>query len=67
VKNVEAIGAAEGIRAAYVAKVLRVAFLAPDLKDAILNGRHPAGLTLQAIMTRDVPLAWDDQRALYAA
>lgn len=66
-KNVEAIGAAEGIRAAYVAKVLRVAFLAPDLKDAILQGRQPAGLTLQAVMTSDLPLAWDEQRRLYSA
>jgi site-specific DNA recombinase len=66
-KNVEAIGAAEGIRAAYVAKVLRVAFLAPDLKDAILQGRQPDGLTLQAVMTRDLPLAWDEQRRLYSA
>lgn len=66
-KSVEAIGAAEGIRAAYVAKVIRVAFLAPDLKKAILDGRQPAGLTLQSIVTGDVPLSWDEQRVLYAA
>ena len=44
---------------------MRVAFLAPDLKRAILEGSQPPGLTLQAVITRDVPLAWKAQREQY--
>lgn len=48
------------------ARLIRIAFLAPDLKRAILDGVQPEGLTLQAVMTRELPLAWDAQRRLYA-
>lgn len=63
----EIIAAAEGLNRSYAARMLRVAFLAPDLKQAILDGKTPEGLTLQAIMNRGLPLAWDDQRAMFAA
>ena len=43
------------LHAYYASRLLRVAFLAPDLKRAILEGRQPAAMNLQAIMTRDLP------------
>ncbi|WP_309628293.1 hypothetical protein [Brevundimonas sp.] len=43
------------------------AFLAPDLKAAILDGCQPAGLSLEALIRSEMPLDWDDQRVLYAA
>jgi hypothetical protein len=36
------IAAEEGISSSYVTRLVRLAFLAPDLVTAILNGRHPA-------------------------
>ncbi len=63
--SVGSIATAEGLNAYYASRLLRVAFLAPDLKRAILEGRQPAAMNLQAIMTRDLPLAWDAQRALF--
>lgn len=65
--TLEAIAAKEAVTAPYAARLIRTAFLAPDLKQAILDGRQPGGLTLQAIMTDDVPLAWAEQRRRYAA
>ncbi|MBX9634734.1 MAG: hypothetical protein K2X44_07105, partial [Magnetospirillum sp.] len=65
--TVEDIAQTEGLKAAYVARVIRTAFLAPDLKAAILDGRQPAGLTLQGVMTRGVPLDWVEQRATFRA
>ena len=50
----------------YVQRILRLAFLAPDLKLAILEGCQPAGLTLDRFMRRDLPLAWIAQRSLFA-
>jgi site-specific DNA recombinase len=46
---------------AYVRRILRLAFLAPDIVEAIAEGRQPRGLTLQRLLD-PVPLAWPDQR-----
>ena len=46
--------------------VLRMTRLAPDIIRAILDGRQPRHLNLHAMWGRqgEVPLDWDDQRAL---
>lgn len=41
---------------------LRLAFLAPDIQRAILEGRQPQGLTLARLIESDIPLLWSDQR-----
>lgn len=51
----------------YVTRVLRVAFLAPDLKRAILDGAQSDRLTLEDVMRNDLALDWSDQRRRYAA
>ena len=40
--TVEEIAAAEKINASYVGRVLRLTLLAPDIVEAILDGRQPA-------------------------
>lgn len=61
------LAAREGIAAPYLARVLRLAQLAPDLVESILDGRQPRGLTLESL--RDaLPEGWTEQRrALIAA
>jgi hypothetical protein len=46
-----------------VSRILRLAFLAPDIVEAILDGRLPVELTL-ARLTRiaDLPVSWAEQR-----
>jgi site-specific DNA recombinase len=45
----------------YVSRILQCAFLAPDIVEAILDGRQPADFTLEKL--RDgVPLSWAEQR-----
>ena len=44
-------------------QVSRLAFLAPDLQRAILEGRQPPGFKLRAILKAELPLCWEDQRA----
>jgi DNA invertase Pin-like site-specific DNA recombinase len=63
--TIEDLARQEGVTASYVTRVLRVAFLAPDLKRAILDGAQPGGLTLQRVLTQDMPLDWRRQRELY--
>jgi len=49
----------------YLRRLVQLAFLAPDIQRAIIEGRQPPGLTAAEIARRGVPLAWADQRALF--
>lgn len=40
-----------------------MAFLAPDIQAAILEGRQPRGLTLHGLLDQPLPAAWSDQRS----
>ena len=46
---------------AYVCRLLPLTCLAPDIVEAILDGRQPRGLKL-ATLLRGIPLAWEEQR-----
>ena len=46
----------------YHRKLAALAFLAPDIQQAIFEGRQPAGLTLQTLLKVDLPLDWKRQR-----
>ncbi len=58
------IAAAEEINETYVGRVLRLTLLAPDIVEAILGGRQPAGLQLDSLMKR-FPVAWQAQREVF--
>lgn len=53
----------EGIRPNYVQKIIKLVDLAPDITEAILNGRQPHSLTLSQMEA--VPLSWAEQRQQY--
>jgi hypothetical protein len=55
------IAAGEKINESYVGRVLRLTLLAPDLVEAILAGRQPAGLQLDRLM-KPFPVGWQVQR-----
>ncbi len=44
------LAAAEKINSSYVSRVLRLTLLAPDIVEAILDGRQPEGMTMLALM-----------------
>jgi site-specific DNA recombinase len=45
----------------YHRRLLRLAFLAPELQRAIFSGRQPVGMTLAALMDARLPLLWTEQ------
>ena len=51
----------------WVAEVLRLTMLAPDIVQAIMEGRQPRQLNLHAVRGRqaEVPVDWDEQRRLF--
>ena len=60
------IAAAEKINESYVGRVLRLTLLAPDIVEAILGGRQPAGLQLDGLMRR-FPVGWREQSRILRA
>jgi hypothetical protein len=51
------IAAVERINASYVGRVLQLTLLAPDIVEAILDGRQPAEMTL-AVLMRPFAVEW---------
>ena len=54
----------EGISFTYMARLMRLSLLAPEIIDAIMAGRQPADITLANLMD-PFPLSWNEQRALW--
>jgi site-specific DNA recombinase len=53
----------EGISRSYLTRLARLAFLAPDIVCAILEGRQPKSLTAaRLIRITQLPLDWSEQR-----
>ena len=48
----------------YLRRLMRLAFLAPDIQRAILDGRQPRSLNLEALMAMELPLDWSAQRRM---
>ncbi len=45
-------------------RLVRIAWLAPDIVKAILDGRQPASLTVRKLMTLELPAEWAAQRSV---
>src|SRR5205085_6274643 len=59
VRSVAELATVEGISDRYVSSLLPLAFLAPDIVDAIAAGRQPPELTAhRLIRTVELPIAW---------
>jgi hypothetical protein len=56
--SVSDIAEADGIRKSYVSRILRLALLAPDIVERILDGRQTAGL---AQLVKPFPIEWEGQ------
>jgi hypothetical protein len=45
-------------------RVMRLTLLAPDIIEAVLNGKQPRTLTLQNVV-RGFPISWQEQRKVF--
>ena len=52
------------VNESYLCRVLRLTLLAPDIVEAILDGRQPSTLELKDLL-RPFPLEWQAQRKLW--
>jgi hypothetical protein len=60
--SVSDIGEAEGISKSYVSRILRLAPLAPDIIEMILEGRSDQVPMLEQL-ERPLPASWEEQRS----
>jgi hypothetical protein len=51
----------KGVNATYVGRVLRLTLLAPEIVEAILDGRQPTELQLDDLLEA-FPLQWEEQK-----
>jgi hypothetical protein len=63
-KSITELAEQEGITDAYVCRLLPLTCLAPDIVEAILDGRQPKELRL-AEMLGNGPLDWNEQRSAW--
>lgn len=63
--SIEELTDGEGLPMGAISRILPLAWLAPDIAAAILEGRQPADLTLARLRSLpELPLSWVGQRAL---
>lgn len=62
-RSIGELAAAAGVSPSWFTRILRLSFLAPDIVSAILDDRHPIGLSAHRLARlADLPIAWTDQR-----
>jgi hypothetical protein len=61
-KSITDIAEQEGVSVAYVCRLLPLTCLAPDIVEAVIDGREPKGLKLVEMLGNG-PVGWEEQRA----
>lgn len=59
--NAAEIARVEGVNDSYVCRILRLTLLAPDIIEAVIDGRHGPAMTVQTL-TKPFPIEWVEQR-----
>jgi hypothetical protein len=54
----------EGIAPSYMARLMRLSLLSPEIVDSITTGSHPSCITL-ANLTEAFPIRWKEQHKLW--
>ena len=55
----------EGVSPSYFTRLVRLSYLAPDITQAILDGRQPRDLTADKLLAHSrLPLTWHEQRTV---
>jgi len=60
-----ALAKRQGVSPSYFTRLVRLSYLAPDITEAILDGRQPRDLTADKLLAHSrLPLGWRKQRAV---
>ena len=65
-RSLQELAKRDGISRRYIRRLVGLAFLSPELIEAILQGRQPVALTATRLTELDLPLDWTEQQKLLA-
>ena len=65
-RSLQVLAKRDGISRRYIRRLISLAFLSPQLVEAILQGRQPVELTTTRLTEFDLPLDWTEQHKLLA-
>lgn len=63
-KSIVQLAKGEGRCRTRLTQLITLSCLAPDIVTAIVEGRQPPSLTVRALLAAELPLAWQQQRAV---
>ena len=63
--SMDEMAAAEKISPSYISRILRLSYLSPTIVEAILDGRHPARLTMKDLLV-PFPIEWKSQAQYFS-
>jgi site-specific DNA recombinase len=66
-RSLQVLAKRDGISRRYIRRLVGLAFLSPELVEAILQGRQPVELTATRLTELDLPLDWAEQHKLLAS
>ena len=66
-RSLQQLAQRDGISRRYIRRLIDLAFLSPQLVEAILQGRQPVELTAARLTELDLPLGWAEQHRLLAS
>jgi site-specific DNA recombinase len=66
-RSLQELAQRDGISRRYIRRLVDLAFLSPQLVEAILQGRQPVELTTTRLTELDLPLGWAQQHTLFAS
>ena len=65
-RSLQELAKRDGISRRYIRRLIDLAFLSPELIEAILQGRQPVALTATRLTKLELPLDWTEQHRLLA-
>ena len=65
-RSLQELAKRDGISRRYIRRLVGLAFLSPELIEAILQGRQSVELTATRLAELDLPLDWTEQHKLLA-
>jgi site-specific DNA recombinase len=66
-RSLQELATRDGISRRYIRRLVGLAFLSPQLVEAILQGQQPVALTATRLSEFDLPLDWTEQHRLLAS
>ena len=65
IQSITDLAGQEAVTDAYVCRLLPLTCLAPDIVEALFDGRQPKGLRLAEVLGNGL-LAWEEQRRIHS-